>query len=405
MAYRLFAATALALVATAGVAQTPAPLDSAPSSPGPLKRDEIVVVGAKLADLKAEVERCAAGGCTVREDVIATVRYAEAEFREGNYHDARKALGRSVSRTKSRADSDPFAVAELHTARATVAWHFGDQREALRATGAQTRILDDHAPQSVNALMARLRLIQAQYQLDGPSVNIRELENLAQRAEAANQPLIAMRADLGRAAMLYRSNRRTEAKALLGAILASDAPNSGPLKLAAEILDMRLALRDGDMKAVNALIARLSDEQKRIGPTLVWSPELPEPGGGHFALDDALLTQLHPWGSDLIGLGWVDIGYQIGPDGRVEDVEILRGSPRSGWARPLLEMIGRRRFTPAVDLDDMAGRYRVERYTLTGEFMVPKGSMIRRRALRPRFEQIDLTVAPPQPATAPTVPS
>ena len=134
MAHRLFAATALAWLSTAGLAQTPAPLNPAAPGPGPLQRDEIVVVGVKLKDLKAEVERCEAGGCSVREDVVATVRYAEAEFRAGNYHDARTALGKAVSRTKRRADSDPFAVAELHTARATVAWHFGDQREALRAT-------------------------------------------------------------------------------------------------------------------------------------------------------------------------------------------------------------------------------------------------------------------------------
>jgi hypothetical protein len=395
MVNQLLAGASLLLLASATQAQPP----------GPLQRDEIVVVGAKLADLKADVARCEAGGCSVREDVIATVRYAEAEFREGNYHDARTALGKAVSRTKKNADSDPFAVAELHTARATVAWHFGDQREALRATGATTRLLDYHAPQSVNALMARMRLIQAQYQVDGPSVNIRELANLADRAEAANQPLIAMRADLGQAAMLYRANRRKEAKVLLDAILASDAPNSGPMKLAAEILDMRLALRDGDMKAVNALIARLSEDQKRIGPTLVWSPELPVPRGGDFAPSDPLLNQLQAWGSDLIGLRWVDIGYQIGPDGLVEDVEVLRGSPRSGWAKPLVEIIGRRRYTPAADPGDMAGRYRVERYTLTGDFVVPRGSMVRRRAMRPRFEQIDLTVAPPRQANAPTVPS
>ncbi|WP_066209360.1 hypothetical protein [Blastomonas sp. CCH10-E1] len=221
MTRRLFAATALLLLSSAGLAQTPDPL-----KPGPLQRDEIVVVGAKLADLKADVERCIAGGCTVREDVIATVRYAEAEFREGNYNNARAALARAVSRTKEQADSDPFAVAELHTARATVAWHFGDQREALRATGAQTRLLDRHAPQSPNALMARMRLIQAQYQFDAPSVNIRELKNLSGRATEANLPLIAMRADLGRAAMLYRANQRVQAMKLLDAIQASEVPQS-----------------------------------------------------------------------------------------------------------------------------------------------------------------------------------
>lgn len=395
MVNQLLAGASLLLLASATQAQPP----------GPLQRDEIVVVGAKLADLKADVARCEAGGCSVREDVIATVRYAEAEFREGNYHDARTALGKAVSRTKKNADSDPFAVAELHTARATVAWHFGDQREALRATGATTRLLDRHAPQSPNALMARMRLIQAQYQLDGPSYNIGQLKSLSQRAADANLPLIAMRADLGRAAMLYRSNRRAEALELLRGIQASDLPQTTGLKLASEVLAMRLAAQDGDMQAVEALIARLTEGQKRIGPTLVWSPELPVPRGGDFVPSDPLLIQLQPGSGDLIGLRWVDIGYAIGADGRVEEVDILRGSPRPDWAKPLVKVIGQRRYTPSAEPDELAGRYRVERYTLTADFITPRGSLIRRRAGQPRFEQLDLTVASPRPAETSTQPS
>ena len=398
MAYRLFAATALAMVATAGVAQTPAP-----SSPGPLKRDEIVVIGAKLSDLKAEVERCEAGGCTVREDVIATVRYAEAEFREGNYHDARKALGRAVSRTRKHADSDPFAVAELHTARATVAWHFGDQREALRATGATTRLLNRHAPQSTNALMAQMRLMQAQYQLAAPAYNIGQLKSLSERATAANQPQIAMRADLGRAAMLYRTNRRAKAMDLLDAIQASDEPQTGALKLAAEVLAMRLAASDGDMAAVEALIARLTEDQKKIGPTLIWAPPTPTPyGPGNLPLPDGRLVEPDV---GYFPFFWVDIGFAIGADGRVESAEILRGSQLTYWAKPLVKAIAQRRYSPVAESDDLAGRYRVERYTLTADFGTPKGSLIRRRAGLKRFEQMDLTVAPPKPRSAPTVPS
>lgn len=395
MVNQLLAGASLLLLASAANAQ----------SPGPLQRDEIVVVGAKLSDLKADVARCEAGGCSVREDVIATVRYAEAEFREGNYHDARKALGKAVSRTRKGADSDPFAVAELHTARATVAWHFGDQREALRATGATTRLLDRHAPQSPNALMARMRLIQAQYQIDGPSFNIAQLQDLSERATDANQPLIAMRADLGRAAMLYRSNQREQAMELLSAIQASDLPQATGLKLASEVLAMRLAARDGDMKAVEALIARLTEDQKRIGPTLVWTPELPVPRGGDIVPSDELLVQLQPGPADLLSLRWVDIGYSIGADGRVEEVDILRGSPRSDWAKPLLKAIGQRRYTPAAAADELDGRYRVERYTLTSDFIVPKGSLIRRRAGIPRFEQLDLTIAAPRPTDQATQPS
>ena len=395
MAHRLLAATTLLMLSAAGLAQTP----------GPLKRDEIVVIGARLDELKAAVERCAAGGCTVREDVIATVRYAEAEFREGNYNDARAALGRAVSRTKKQADSDPFAVAELHTARATVAWHYGDQREALRATGATTRLLDRHAPQSSNALMARMRLVQAQYQLDSPAFNIQQLKDLSEDAAHANQPLIAMRADLGRAAMLYRSKKRTEAKELLDAIQASDLPQATTMRTAAQILSMRLAASEGDVEAVEALIARLTQEQKRQGPLLVWAPPMPTPyGPGGMPMVDRTGVDTGR-SSDYYPFFWVDIGFAIGPDGRVESADVLRGSRTTDWAKPLVKAISQRRYTPAADVDDLAGRYRVERFTLTAPFVTPINSLIRRRGGTKRFKQIDLTVAPPKPIAAPTVPS
>ena len=48
------AATALAWLSTAGLAQTPAPLN--PAAPGPLQRDEIVVVGTAATRLVAAVE-------------------------------------------------------------------------------------------------------------------------------------------------------------------------------------------------------------------------------------------------------------------------------------------------------------------------------------------------------------
>lgn len=111
MVNHLFAGASLLLLASAAQVQVPA------QAPGPLQRDEIVVVGAKLSDLEADLERCEAGGCSVREDVIATVRYAEAQFRSGKYSEARTALGKSVSPTKRHADSDPFAVAPLRTVR------------------------------------------------------------------------------------------------------------------------------------------------------------------------------------------------------------------------------------------------------------------------------------------------
>lgn len=390
MVARFFAGTAALLLGSQVFAQ----------APPPLQRDEIVVVGARLADLEVDLARCVAGGCSVREDVIASVRYAEAMFRNGEYRKARSVLARSVSRTKKGADSDPFAVAELQTARATIAWHYGDQREALRATAASTRLLDKHAPQSPNALMARMRMIGAQAQTFSTAHTRDRLKTLSEDADSAGQPLIAMRADLGRASMLHHQGHAKEAQALLDAVSASTAPNGQAIRLAAQILQMRLAARGGDPQAIEKLIASLTEDQKRIGPVLVWSPEFPTPGGGG-NIPMASPRGLDARSTDLLGLRWVDIGFAVGADGRVEEVEVLRGSPRPDWSKPLQKMIAQRRYTPSASLDDIAGRYRVERFTLTGDFRVPTGSLIRRRAGPARFEQMDLTAAPPVPTETP----
>ena len=399
MVIQVFVGAAL-LVAAAGQTPSLAP-SSAPSLPPfssrlppPITRDDIVVVGANLADLEADVARCEAGRCAVRDDVIASVRLAEAMFGNGEYRQARSALARSVSRTKKAADSDPFAVAELQTARSTIAWHYGDQREALRATAASTRLLDKHAPDSPKALLARMRMIKAQAHNYGTLHTQGRLKALSRDARSAGLPLIAMRADLGRASLLKQMRRDKEALGLLDAIIADRVPNSDDLRLAAQILRMRQAANGDDPGAIEALIASLSEDQKRQGPTLIWSPPLPRPvradrNPSHSALDEDVRS------SDPLVLSWVDIGFAVGADGHVEDVEILRGSPRPVWSKPLVKTIALRRYTPSANLDDLAGRYRIERYTLTADFIVPVGSYIRRRASNPRFEQMDLTTAAP----------
>lgn len=401
---RSFAFMGLVMGSTVALAQTPPPFN----------RNEIVVVGAKIADLRADVERCEAGGCTVREDVIATIRYAEAAFLEGKYFDAHKALGRAVLRTRKGEDSDPFAIVELQTARANVARHYGEPNAEWRAVGTVARIMERHAPQSPTALMARLRLIDANFRRDQGVVehsgayNIAQLKALSEEALEANLPLIALRADLSRASILYSTRQREDARALLGRIVESTVPDSGFLRLSAEILAMRLDLRDGNSSKVDALIAKLSQEQKQLEPTLLWAPENPLPENSVYVGRRDLGPFASGAGStsySTVPTRWVDIGFAIGSDGRVESVEVLRGSSNPIWAKPLTVAIAKRRYSPAAGPDDLAGRYRIERYTMTADFVVPPGSRIRRRAGMPRFERLDLTPAPPTETKAPAVSS
>ncbi|HEX8388162.1 MAG TPA: hypothetical protein VF636_04010 [Sphingomonas sp.] len=53
--------------------------------------------------------------------------------------------------------------------------------------------------------------------------------------------------------------------------------------------------------------------------------------------------------------------------------------------------IARRRYAASAGAPGDPGTYRIERFTLRGNYRVPKGSLIRRRAGPTKLEVIDLT--------------
>jgi hypothetical protein len=85
---------------------------------------------------------------------------------------------------------------------------------------------------------------------------------------------------------------------------------------------------------------------------------------------------------------WVDVGFRIRGDGRVEEAEILRGSGATGWAQPLLAAIGGRIYSPSAN---GSADYRIERYSLTSHTMGATGTRMRRHSGEARIEQIELT--------------
>ena len=104
--------------------------------------------------------------------------------------------------------------------------------------------------------------------------------------------------------------------------------------------------------------------------------------------------------SDRASLRWADVGFWITPGGTVADAEVLRGSRDATWAAPIVATIAARRYTPFADAPSGQGRYRIERFTLTADFVTPIGSNIRRRAGAPHYERLDLTETPATPPPA-----
>ena len=89
---------------------------------------------------------------------------------------------------------------------------------------------------------------------------------------------------------------------------------------------------------------------------------------------------------------WVDVGFWVTPDGKVNDAEVLRSRGDTFWAQPLLRSVQGRIYSPSSDPD---GTYRVERYTWTSLWEYDHtGTHMRQRSAAGRIEFLDLTAEP-----------
>lgn len=86
---------------------------------------------------------------------------------------------------------------------------------------------------------------------------------------------------------------------------------------------------------------------------------------------------------------WIDVGFRISPQGRVQDLEVLRSKGSRSWARPLLKSIARRRYTPAKA--DSPASVRRERYTFTSGLEAGSGSKAKQHSPHARVEYFDLS--------------
>lgn len=103
---------------------------------------------------------------------------------------------------------------------------------------------------------------------------------------------------------------------------------------------------------------------------------------------------------------WVDIGFWVNPDGRVGDIEVLRGQGSRDWLKPVLSHLNSRIYAPLKKdgNDGIPGFYMIERYTLTARWVNDStGTRMRRRDAVPTIERLDITpedYAPPKEVAA-----
>ena len=89
---------------------------------------------------------------------------------------------------------------------------------------------------------------------------------------------------------------------------------------------------------------------------------------------------------------WIDVGFWITPDGKIQDAEVLRKSGNeASWAAAVLKSINDRIYAPLKREPGDPGVYAVERYTFTSLMEDRTGTRVNQRSAKGRIERIDLT--------------
>lgn len=364
--------------------------------------DQPIIVTAERKTQEALAE-CLARQCSVREDAIASIKHAQAQFAAGDYPDARITLRAALRRNGDAIDKDPRAVSALWYALGRVTLHNGDMDEfrksAMRAGAIldQSTIVTPHERVLGGTQIADALLMSGD--VHGAVRRYRSMaENARERGEKKYAELLEIRALNAQSLLAGRGSTKRAVTRMLNEEQLSNAAQLTALSLAANLQDRK--------RPPDQILAKIPVQATNAPVQLIWSPrtplrELVDRDGGNIGL----MTGLSPQSSDLGHYSWADIGFWIRPDGRVESVEILRESGRNSWSGGIANLVQSRRYAPFQAEAGDPGHYKIERVSLTREMLTPIGSLIRRRAGKPSFRWEDMKIeqsgtlagTPPQP--------
>jgi hypothetical protein len=357
---------------------------------------EITVTGKRLVD---EYAACVRGGCSPLRDAQVSIAFAELQFREGQYLKAKYILSAAVRRNRDHAGTAPKPVAALYEAYATAALHEGDQDSYKRAVAGRVRTLRENLPASDPAVVTASPALGDMWVKLGYYRQAEIAYRATERsALAAGEDRAAMLATLKRAALASAMGRQAMAKRMVDAIAIVPAASEPAMAQMVRVVRFRIVARDADDDTMAALIREFRPTQG-VMPALLSEPPYPVDAvaaanarARRFAGPDIIPVR----SSGLDGVEWIDAGFWVRPDGRVDEVEILRGSKSHPWDAGILAQISGRRYAPSAGGTDASiassgGIYRIERVTRRSQYVMPVGSLITRRVADGGFETLDLT--------------
>lgn len=349
----------------------------------------IVVTGKPLQETERSLADCLRRKCPPDQDIDSTLAHAENLFLAGEYKEARRIALASIGRNKGHARAYPVPVSDLYRVNGRIAAHLGEGRSYESSTLAVRRTLKAGLPKD------DLRLIGADLEVASMSASLgrfdtalRIYEEVERESRRIGREDLAGKARVLAAWTLHLGGRTWLARKALEDIAADRSPGARMARLTSLILLSRLDRREGRLQSSDSLIGEL----RAMGgakPILLYSPriELTTRGVGRFGG-----SVTHLMATDNFDDRWVDVGFWVTPDGRVDDAEILRSRGSTSWAAPLLQSIAGRIYSPVAD---PGGTYRVERYSYTSLWRSDvTGTRLRQRSPNARIEMLDLTAEP-----------
>lgn len=352
-----------------------------------------IIVTARVQTAKALAD-CLARKCGVREDAIASIQHAQAQFADGQYPEARKTLLASLNRNRRATGEDPRALSALWHALARVTLHNGDlveyRKASLRAGSIMARATSVTESERIRG---EVQVADALASAGDPDGAVRRYRSVAAQARSRGDDelsqMLELRAIYARSSFDGKPEARRKLERAAGdpsltpraraaaASLAAQLQEEGSSKTAALLESVPVQPEDAPTQLIFAPKDALTHQREAINHAVANN-------------DTVLFNILQPHAADHFRYSWADVGFWIRPDGRVADAEILRGSNEQRWAKEVLRVVQGRRYSPFQAEPGSEGRYKIERATLTFEQTTPVGSFIRRRAGLPslRFEEL-----------------
>lgn len=388
--------------ATMPLAATAAALATTLALAGPAQAQDIVVTGKSLKQTEADLKACLERKCPPDEDIRATLAHAENLFVAGDYKRSRATLKDSIGRNKKHGEAFPVPVSDLLRANGRIAEQMGEAKDfQLSVLDMRDTLKKGFGENDFRTLVAQIEVGDSRAKLGFPREAERIYEQVEERALAAGQPRVASFARL-RQALLWRgvydaspnSYNLRQLNKRLDELIERPLPESSDFVLAAEVIRAKTDRKSGSDASTEALIRRFAERGGATRPILLYAEPLTRIDNSKTTVDgEAPMNTLNRLTALQARNQWADIGFWIGADGRVSEVDVLRTDGDKAWLKPVIANIQKRIYAPLKkDEGSAPGFYMIERYTLTARFESGNtGTNLRRREPTPRIERVDLT--------------